>query len=140
MQKNEKLDKIKDLLSTEYDGDMSGREINAFAADLYLSVFECEFELAEIISIVNKYEADANIENTRWYYVFCGIVELLDSGNETAERLYNCFMGSWDILELFLKLYLENGEYISDEKLNNAKKKALRTFEKEILKHYGVME
>ena len=134
----EKLEKIKDLLSSEYDGDILGKDIDAFAKDLYLSVFECEYDLSDIIPIINEYEEEAEIENTRWYYVFCGIIDMLDNGEKTAERLYDCFMHSLDILELFVKLYFENDDYISEEKLGKAKEKALGTFDKQILKALGI--
>ena len=136
----EKLESIRELLSLEYQCEMTEREINGFASDLYSSVFGCEFDLADIVPIINGYEERAKIENTRWYYVFCGIIDLLDNGERTAERLYESFMHSMELLHTFVKLYFENDRYISREKLEKAKQKALSIFDKEVLKVYNITE
>ena len=136
----EKLDAIKGILHSEYGNKLSDEDINGFADDLYYSLFEWGYGLDEIIPTIYSYEEKAETEYSSWYYIFGCMIDLMDNGKETAERIYNCFMFSWDILELFLKLYLENDEYISEAKLKKAKKKALHIFDKEILKLYGITE
>lgn len=140
MKNKEKFNKIVAMLKDEYDGKMSEKDINAYASDLCLSVFDCEFGLDDIIPIIDEYETEANIVGTRWYYVFCGIIDLLENGEKTAERLYNSFMFDMDILDTFLKLYFENDKYISAEKLEKAKEKALEVFDDEVLKFYNITE
>ena len=133
-----KLERIRQILSEEYDGKMTEKDIKAFAKDLHLSVFECKFGLDDVFAIVDEYEERAKIEDKRWYYVFCARIDLLDNNEETAERLYESFMYQFDILEIFIKLYFENGSYISRKKLNEAKKKAFETFDNEILAACGI--
>ena len=140
MENDKKLGEIKELLKDEYEGLMTEKQIDEFASELYTSVFVFKFSLDEIFSLIDRYEDRANIESTKSYYVFCGTVDLLENGEETAQRLYDCFMYSWDILNLFLKLYLENEEYISEEKMEMAKKKALKTFDREILAICGITQ
>ena len=139
MANDEKLEEIRRILTDEYGGEMSEEDIDGLAEDLHFSVFECGFSLDDIFTTVYKYEEEANIECSRGFYVFCCIIDLLENGEETAEILYDCFMYHWDILEIFLKLYYENDEYISEEKLQKAKEKALQVFDKEILRFCGVI-
>ena len=140
MSNREKLDKIKEILREEYEGEMSEEDIDGLAGDLHFSVFECEFSLDDVFTTVFQYEEEAELECTKSFYVFCAIIDLLDNCEKTAEILYDTFMYHWDILEIFLKLYYENDEYISEEKLQKAKKKALCVFDKEILRLCGITE
>ena len=137
--KNEKLEAIKEILVDAYDGKMADSDVNVFAKQLHYSLFVGKHDLGDIISTVFENESEAGIEDSEWHYVFCQTIDLLDNCEETAQRLYDCFMNEWDILEIFLKLYFENDEYISEEQMSEAQEKALSLFGKDTLRSVGVI-
>ena len=140
MENAERLEKIKQLIKDEYGDKMPEEYVKGLAEDLNLSVFKCKFGIDDIFCTVFQYEEELNIEDTRSYYIFCGVVDMLDNCEETAEMLYETFMHHWEILEIFLKLYFENEEYISKDKFQAAKEKAFEIFDKEILRLCGVTD
>lgn len=135
-----KLQEIKEILKEEYDGRMTDTEIDTFAKQLNYSMFVGKHELSDIFSTIYENECEAGIMDSSDCNLFCQLIELLDSSEDTAKRLYECFMNCYDFINLFLKLYAENDEYLTEEQLSKVKKKALNTFDKEILKLYGVTE
>lgn len=137
---NNYIEKIKEILNYEYEDKMSDEMINAFAEELNESVFVEQYDLENIFLIVDQFEEEANIEKSRSSYVFTDVIDLLESGEKTAQRLYESFMYSMDILKTFLKLIKENEEYISAEKIAQAKEKAFGLFDKQLLEWYGITE
>lgn len=137
---HEKLEKIKEILNEEYGDAMSYEMLKDFANDMYDSLFVGEYDLSDIFALANDYESNANIEDGKAFDIFTDLLDLLDNGVKTAQRLYESFMHEADLLETFLKLYNENAEYISEEKLAEAKKKAFEVFDRQMLESLGITE
>lgn len=137
---NNYIEKIKEILKYKYEGRMSDEMINAFAEELNESVFVEQYNLEDIFLIVFQFEEEANIEESRSFDVFTDVIDMLESGEKTAQRLYESFMYGMDILKTFLKLIKENEEYISAEKIAQAKEKAFGLFDKQLLEWYGITE
>lgn len=140
MDKEKKIKEIKEILISQYEGKISEQALNGFANDLYESVFVEQYDLDDIPAIVVEYEAEANIEDSEWYYIFGCMINLLDNNEVTAKRLYNSFMYDFDSLDTFIKLINENAEYLSKEQLSAVKEKAIGLFDKNILEWYGITE
>ena len=140
MKNNDKLEKIREILKAEYEGKMSETAIDAFAKALHYSLFVGRYDLEDITATIFERESEENIEGGDWCYIFSQLIYLLDNAETTAKRLYKSFMQEYDLLDPFLKLYMDNAEYLSAEELAKAKKKALRLFDRQILELYGVTE
>lgn len=137
---HEKLDEIMGILNEEYGGAMSDEMLEDFADDIYDSMFVGEYELADILAVANNYESNADITDSKAFDIFIRLIDILDNGVKTAQRLYDSFMGEVELLETFLKLYNENAEYTSAEKLAEAKEKAFEVFDSQILELYGITD
>ena len=137
---DEKFIEICKTLKNIYGDAMPEEMLGDFARELYDSLFVGRYELFDIFAIIDTYQREAGIEQGEDYYVFTDMIDLLDNCETTAQRLYDSFMHEADFLDTFLKLYNENAEYISAEKLAEAKKKALTVFDKETLEMYDITE
>lgn len=137
---DEKFESIIKILKEVYGGKMPDGMLEEFADDLYDSLFVGQYDLYDIFAITDEYQSGAGIEQREDLYIFNCMLDLLDNGVATAQRLYNSFMYECDNLDTFLKLYDENAGYISAEKLAEAKEKALTIFDKETLEMYGITE
>ena len=136
----EKLEEIKKILKGEYGDRLTETELNTLAGELYHSLFVGKYELEDLVATIVGFESEADTDDIDWVYLFNSLVDLLDDNENTAERLYISFMHEFDLLDTFLKLYEFNAEYISAEKLAEAKEKALHTFSKDVLAAYGITE
>lgn len=137
---NTKLKEIKRILENEYGDQMSDALTNDFANTLYDSLFIGQYDLDDITAIIIDYETQANIEDSKWDYVFISIIDLLDNNETTAKRLYKSFMYDLDILDVLWKLVNENAEFLSAEELANVKKRAIGVFDEQILKALDIIE
>ncbi len=137
---NEKLNRIINILKENYEGEMSDAHINAYANELNYSLFTGCGGLDDISCIIFENEEEAGIKTGKWDYVFHDMVDLLEDGEVTAKRLYNCFMYDLDSLNVFIKLIILNSEYLTEEEIKSAKEKAFGVFDNETLKMYGITE
>ena len=135
---NGKLEAIKVILIDEYAGDMSEATINAFADDIYHSLFVGQCSLDDIPAIVGEYESEANVNDVDFNFLFGRLIELLDNGKATAERLYNNFMNEFESLDAVVKLINENGMYLTAEQLARVKEKAFGLYDSVMLECYGI--
>ncbi|MDE6690386.1 MAG: hypothetical protein K2K04_00290, partial [Clostridia bacterium] len=133
--KEQKLEKITEMLWKEYKGYMSEQTLDELADELYHTFFASQNELSDIMAVLTEAEEEARIHPylSAALCIFCWMLELLENNEVTAQRLYYSFMNEFDCLETFVKLYKENAEYISVEKLAKAKEKAFNTFDRVIL-------
>ena len=136
----EKLKKIKEILKEEYKDKMSDAAIDAFAKELYYSLFIGQYDLDDIPAIIFGHESEEDIEGGDWCYLFGQLIDLLDDSETTAKRLYKSFMHEFDLLDTFLKLVNLNAEYLSAEELAQAKEKAFWLFDRQMLEDCGIEE
>lgn len=137
---NTKLKEIKRILENEYGDQMSDALTNDFANTLYDSLFIGQYDLDDITAIIRDYETQADIEDSKWDYVFISMIDLLDNNETTAKRLYKSFMYDLDMLDVLWKLVNENAEFLSAEELANVKKRAIGVFDEQILKALDIIE
>ncbi|MDE5601956.1 MAG: hypothetical protein K2J16_05605 [Clostridia bacterium] len=137
---NGKLEAIKGILVGEYAGDMPEAMINAFADDLYHSLFVGQYSLDDIPAIIGEYESEANVYDVAFNYLFGQLIDLLDNNEATAKRLYDNFMYEFESLDVLAKLVNENAEYLTAEQLARAKEKAFGLYDSITLECYGITE
>lgn len=140
MEKNIKFEQITQILKDVYEDKLSDDTLYPFAEDLYESIFVCEYDLDDILSIVFEYESEMELDFSEVYYVFCELIDLLENNEANARRLYQSFMYEFDCLHTFVKLYNEYSKYLSKKELAKAKEKAFGTFDRITLELSGITE
>lgn len=137
---NYKLEAIKGILVGEYAGDMTEDTINAFADDLYNSLFVEQYSLDDVAAIVGEYESEADVYDVDFNYLFGCLIDLLDNNEATAKRLYDNFMYEFESLEVLAKLVNENSEYLTAEQIASVKEKAFGLYDSITLEFYGIIK
>ncbi len=135
--KGEVLEEIKSLIIENY-GDVSKSILTSFSNDIYREIFEKKSDFDDLFSIIYSYEnelakeqEEEENESFSWY-VFAGVLDLVEDGEETAKRLYSSFMKFNDI-SLLSKLLNQNAEWLTESQIEEVKKTA-KCFDEEILK------
>ena len=140
MDKN-KLKEIELILLGVYGEYITAKEAHNAAPLFYSSIFS-DGSLEDIISSAYEFEADSGIgsDNSQVWYFFDSAVEILEDGEQTAHRLYDCFMHCYDDLTVFLKLIISNSDWLTKDEISAAKEKAFSLFDEKILESSGVSE
>lgn len=126
---------LKNFLAEVYS-DVPESDRDALAKRL-LSCVNSDCGLGEIISAVLEWECEENVADTQAYYVYSEALSYLPQSAAAARRLYEFFMHEYDDFDTFLKLYTENGQYLTGDELAAVRKKAWRLFDKELMRSFG---
>ena len=125
---------IKNLLIEVYGDTLSSCDAELYAAELYTDIFVEACSLDSVYAFAYRLEAELlgeDVPSMGWY-LFTGIVELLENGEKTAKRLYDCFLGFHDF-SVLKKLLDENAEWLTSEEIDKVKQLAKGVFDREIL-------
>ena len=123
------------MLVEIYGDDLSPCIAEAYATELYADIFEDCCALDSVYATAYRLETEVFGEDcfSKGWYVFTGILALMENGEKTARRLYDCFLGFHDF-SVLEKLLLENAEWLKEEELQKVIRLAEGVFDRQILR------
>lgn len=137
-----KCDDIVSVLTELYGSRLTPDEILHFARQLRYCLTAEDCALTEILVTAYEFEAEANIadRDSRAWSVFTEMSSMLEPCAATADRLYDCFMHDLDDFNIFFPLVTVNADHLSKERLQAAKAKGAKLFDRELLRSCGLYD
>ncbi len=131
---NKILNNIKDILAGQYE-DIPEYIADGYAKELYNVVVNCKIGLMDVLEIAMDYEVmfieDIEKFTSCGCNIFTEIIELLEDGPETAQRLYQCLTEFYDPTA-FVKLINDNKRWLTREQIDDLIEIS-KAFDKEFL-------
>lgn len=134
-----KLDKIKEIIADEYGDLIPNYLLEELTSTLYDDLFDDNYRIMDALLALYSLEDELEIESSSAFYAFDSLLDILDENETTANNLYNCFL-EFNEFGLFSRLITDYDEYLSAEQLETVKRIGIATFDKELLKMYGVID
>lgn len=99
-----------------YKNSVSSEWQRELVGTLYKQVFTYECDLDDIFQIVRAYERRVGIsdDGSRAAEIFASVVALLEDGERTAQRLYECYFENYELC-VAMKLLNQNSHWLSSE-------------------------